>query len=72
MEFVLVLAIGVLIGFFVRGFAKPDIIGILRLDRSDPDSPYLFLEMEPDSMQKIEHRKYVTMEVMIKNYISRD
>lgn len=72
MELVLMLAVGILIGLFVRGLVKPKTIGVLRLDRSDPDSPYLFLEMTNDSMHTIQNKRYVTLEVMIKDYISRD
>ena len=72
MELVLMLAVGILIGLFVRGLVKPKTIGVLRMDRSDPDSPYLFLEMTNDSMHTIQNKRYVTLEVMIKDYISRD
>lgn len=73
MEFVVLLIIGVLIGFFGRGLViKRASIGVLRLDRSDPDGPHLFLEMKEDSMQRIQSSKYVTMEVNLKSYISRD
>lgn len=73
MEIVIALIIGVLIGFFGRGLAiKRKAIGVLRLDRSDPDGPNLFLEMTEGSMDKIQHSKYVMMEVNLKSYISRD
>lgn len=73
MEFVILLVIGVLIGYFGRGFVlHRKAIGVLRLDRSDPDGPHLFLEMKEDSMQRIQNSKYVIMEVNLKNYISRD
>lgn len=72
MELVLMLVVGVALGVAIRGLIKPEIIGVLRLDQSDPDSPCLFLEMETDAMQKIKHRRYVTMEVLIKDYLSRD
>lgn len=73
MEFVVMLVIGVLIGFFGRGIVlHREAIGVLRLDRSDPDGPHLFLEMKEDSMHRIQNSKYVLMEVSLKNYISRD
>lgn len=71
MEIVLAIIIGIIIGLFVQKLLPRETIGVLRLDHSDPDSPYLFLEMNNDAMYKIEHRKYVTMEVKIKDYIPR-
>lgn len=46
-------------------------IGVLRLDRSDPDSPYLFLELDTDGMSKISKLDYVVLDVNLKNYISQ-
>lgn len=73
MEFVVIFIVGILIGFFGRGFfLHREAIGVLRLDRSDPDGPNLFLEMKEESMNRIQHNKYVMMEVNLKSYISRD
>lgn len=73
MDLAIMLAIGVLIGFFGRGFIKPNTIGVLRVDRSDPDDgPYLFLEMKRTAMNEIQHNKYVMLEVNLKDYIPRD
>ena len=49
---------------------KENPIGTLRIDSSDPDGPYLFLELssEPDS---IKNEKYITLKVDTKSYISR-
>ena len=45
-------------------------IGALRIDRSDPDGPYLFLELETDP-KFIENEEYITLKVIAKNYISQ-
>lgn len=74
MDLAIVLVIGILIGFFGRELlVKPKTIGVLRVDRSDPDDgPYLFLEMKQTAMNEIQHSKYVMLEVNLKDYISRD
>lgn len=45
-------------------------IGTLRVDNSDPDGPYLFLELET-SPDTLEHATYVQMKVNKTNYISQ-
>lgn len=72
MYFLLGLAVGVLLSIiFAKYFLKPKIIGTLRVDQSDPDGPYLFLELNA-SIEKIIHQKKVVMNVNVKNYISQD
>lgn len=44
-------------------------IGTLRIDSSDPDGPYLFLELETDP-NIIKKEKYVLLKVNTKSYIS--
>ena len=45
-------------------------IGTLRVDSSDPDGPYLFLELETDP-GVIKKEKYVLLKVDTKSYISQ-
>lgn len=63
---------GVLIGTIIYAIAvKTASVGTLRIDQSDPeDSPYLFLELK--NPNAIFSKKYVTMKVELKNYISHD
>ena len=77
MEIVIALAVGVLVGIFVgmvwRGvYLKTNTIGDLRVDHSDPDSPYLFLELNNDqSVRTIEQQNYVMLKVKVENIISQ-
>lgn len=43
-------------------------IGTLREDRSDPDSPYLFLEIDKGGYEKIHSMDWVCMSVLLKDY----
>lgn len=45
-------------------------IGTLRVDSSDPDGPYFFLELEthPEFIKK---EKYVTLKVDTRSYVSQ-
>lgn len=44
-------------------------VGTLREDRSDPDSPYLFLELSKEGYQKIHEYEWVTLNVILKDYL---
>ena len=64
------LVVGIMIGFTVSIiYHKKKVKGVLRIDKSDPDGPYLFLELESDPAI-LEKQKYVTLEVNTKSYIS--
>ena len=71
MTLVLIL-FGILAGIIIAKVIfqeKP--IGSLRVDESDPDSgPYLFLELDPGSVDAIYKKQYVRLRVQIANYIS--
>jgi hypothetical protein len=73
MILLMVLLMGILTGMLIAKFAfrdKP--IGSLRVDQSDPDSgPYLFLELSPGGADEIYKKKYVSLRVNLKNYISQ-
>lgn len=45
-------------------------VGCLRVDTSDPDGPYLFLELAED-VNTVCNREYVLLEVNMSNYISQ-
>ena len=66
--------IGVLFGFiFAVLLQKRKKIGALRMDRSDPnEAPYLFRELDPDGMRKINRFKTVVLRVKLENYIPRN
>ena len=47
-------------------------VGDLRLDTSDPDSPFLFLELKkPGTIEHLRDEQFVTLRVNLKNYIPR-
>jgi hypothetical protein len=70
-QIVLELVLGVLIGLALGKFIfKPKIAGNLRVDRSEPNEPPLmFLECTNALYLK---NKYITLEVVEKNYISQE
>lgn len=74
MEIVISFIFGIVIGLLVAHYVfRPKQIGSLRIDRSDPDDgPYLFLELEPGGIYKLQHSKYVLLKVEERDYISRD
>lgn len=64
------LVVGIMIGFISSIiYHKKKVKGVLRIDKSDPDGPYLFLELASDPAI-LEKQKYVTLEVNTKSYIS--
>lgn len=67
--------LGILLGFVLATIIKNKkadarFAGTIRMDQSDPDSPYLFLELSQDGMSKIQHQDYVLLHVNLQNYIS--
>ena len=77
MSTVIALAAGILIGVFVgmvwRGtYLKTNAIGDLRVDHSDPDTPYLFLELNKDqNIHTITQQNYVMLKVKVEDVISQ-
>lgn len=65
--------IGVCIGMVWRGvYLKTHSIGDLRVDHSDPDGAYLFLELSEDqSVRTIEQQNYVMLKVKVEDIISQ-
>lgn len=55
---------------YIFGGNKRKSIGTLRVDSSDSDGPYLFLELETDP-NAIKKEKYVLMKVDTRSYISQ-
>lgn len=47
---------------------KRDSMGYLRVDRSDPDGPFLFLELGVP-ITKITKQKYATFEIIDRSYV---
>ena len=66
---VVCLICGYVLGYSL-GKNKRKPIGTLRVDSSDPDGPYLFLELETDP-GVIKKEKYVLLKVDTKSYISQ-
>lgn len=73
MNWVLALIIGFVVGFIFSLFVwylRVPIVGVLRVDQSDPDGPYLFAELK-EGASEVSKRKYATFVVNPKSYISR-
>lgn len=71
MDFILNIALGVVIGLLLARIFRPKPVGYLRMDHSDPDDePYLFLELEeePSTLFK---RKEVVLLTKIEDFIPR-
>ena len=63
-------AVGIVIGFASAVIAlSAKCCGSLRIDTSDPDGPYLFLELDK-SVKEVSRKPYVTFRVKPENYIS--
>lgn len=75
----IILVVMFILGFIIGGmivFAiitskflkESDPIGDLRIDESDPDGPYLFLELDTD-VDLFKHKETVTLKVKAENFI---
>ncbi|WP_336526933.1 hypothetical protein [Bacteroides acidifaciens] len=71
MELVIILAIGIVVGSIItRIVTKPLDFGTLRIDTSDPDGPFMFLELSKD-VDVVASKKYIILKVNLKSYISQ-
>lgn len=72
MEFVIVFTIGVVIGCIVSSIVRRSkSVGKLRIDTSDPDGPFMFLELSK-GVGDISTKKQVLLQVDLKSYISHE
>ena len=61
--------VGILIGFAVSSIIRrKHPVGFLRIDKSDPDGPYLFLELKK-SVNEIIAQRTVLLEVKREDFI---
>ena len=69
---ILMILLGFAIGYSIGQTSNKTILsGKLKVDRSDPDGPYLFLELG-ENINDIQQREYVTLQVDVSNYISQN
>lgn len=72
MQAIIIFIVGFLIGCGITTtIFKRKCIGALRVDTSDPDGPFIFLEASK-SIDFITSQKSVMLNVNLKNYISHD
>lgn len=66
---VIYVVVGILIGFAVSSIIRrKHPVGFLRIDKSDPDGPYLFLELKK-SVNEIIAQRTVLLEVKREDFI---
>lgn len=71
--FALLFFMFVLLGFGISSlFWIKDKIGYLRIDDSDPDGIYMFLEITKGNVNDLRKEKYVVLEVKNQNFIPRN
>ena len=69
MLYVFIFIIGIVCGAFIsRLLLKKHSIGTLRIDNSDSDGPYLFLELSTN-ISSFSKKKQVTLSVLDESYL---
>lgn len=69
MWYVFIFLVGIILGIiFEKILSRSSYIGTLRIDNSDPDGQYLFLELSK-SIPSFNRNKRVTMDVKNESYI---
>lgn len=72
--FILIMAflLGALVGGFAIGIINSQpCSGRLRIDKSDSDGPYLFLELK-EPVESLEKRDYAYLKVVQENFLPQD
>lgn len=68
---IFMLLLGFVAGWIVRNiFEKTPVSGTLRVDSSDPDGPYLFLELE-ENIDIVKRKDCITLKVDNSGYLSQ-
>lgn len=66
---VVYVVVGIMIGFVVSSIIRrKHPVGLLRIDKSDPDGPYLFLELKK-SVNEIIAQRTILLEVKREDFI---
>lgn len=66
---VVYVVVGIMIGFVVSSITRrKHPVGFLRIDKSDPDGPYLFLELKK-SVNEIIAQRTILLEVKREDFI---
>lgn len=66
---VVYVVVGIMIGFVVSSIIRRKYpVGFLRIDKSDPDGPYLFLELKK-SVNEIIAQRTILLEVKREDFI---
>lgn len=69
MSSISIFVLGVLVGTIFMGIVfRFFLVGTLRVDHSDPDGPFLFLELSK-RIESVVSKKYVVMRVKAKDFI---
>lgn len=72
MSTVIIFTLGAVVGAIFMGIVfRFFMVGTLRIDRSDPDGPFLFLELSK-RVESVTSKKYVVMRVKSKDFIPHE
>ena len=70
LQTILVFAFGIVVGGVIAFILNHrHCYGYLRIDRSDPDGPYLFLELN-ESVESVAANKFVLLQVKQENFLN--
>lgn len=70
MELAIIFVTGVIVGcILVSIIRRIKSIGTLRVDTTDSDGPYIFLELDKGDAEDLARQKYVIMRVRLRGYI---
>lgn len=69
LELVVVYSVGVFMGYILaKVLSRPVSIGTIRIDRSDEDGPYMFLELE-EPISTFANKKYAYVEIKNEDFL---
>lgn len=72
LELVVVYSVGVFMGYILaKVLSRPVSIGTIRIDRSDADGPYLFLELD-EPVNAFSNKKYAYVEIKNEDFLPRN
>ncbi len=61
-------ALGVMLGVLISRMFRKHPVGSLRVDHSDPEGPYIFLELH-ESIEELSKQETILLNVRLEDYI---
>lgn len=68
--FIIGIFAGISFGLLISLIRRPKVMGCLRIEQSDPDGPYMFLELH-EKLETLADQKAIILAIRLDDYVPR-